>query len=101
MQLRRCAAISNDTAGVAGIARNLCILICPLRNCTAAPQYYKILRELRELREIYMFLYISIAGLHRCAAIMYDIAGVAGIARNIYVSLYFDCGIAPLRRNIV
>ena len=70
-----------------------------------APQYYMILRELRELREIYMALYyhLGVVPLRRCGAILYDIAGIVGIARSIcgLILSSWHCAVAALRRNII
>ena len=79
-------------------AKFICVIIFLLRDCAFALQYCMILQELRELREIYLCPYIPIARLRHWAAIFYHIARIAGIRRNISVSLYFHCGIAPLSR---
>ena len=73
--------------------------------CGAVTQYYMILQELRELREIYVPLYyhLGIAPLRRCGAILYDIVGIAGIARSIcgLILPSLRCSAAALWHNII
>ena len=126
--LRRCGATLNGISGAARIGRNVVVLlllrdygaalqhiilqelfcyitIFALQRCCPVAQYYMILRELRELREISVALYyhLGIAPQRHCRAILYDIAGIVVIAVNfcglILESCY--CAAEALRRNII